>query len=105
MQLLSLVSVLGAATLATCQTDPAKGPVTGKLGDAPVVQTSAVGDTWVATFDGSQAGIKGTVTAVGSKTGIDYTLDFAALPTAQGPFGTPHHSAHSPPPEIPLLTG
>lgn len=91
MHLLSLVSVLGAATLATCQSDPAKGPVTGKLGDAPTVTTSAVGDTWVATFDGTQAGIKGTVTAVGSKTGIDYTLDFASLPTAQGPFGTPPH--------------
>lgn len=96
MHLLSLVSVLGAATLATCQSDPAKGPVTGKLGDAPTVKTSAVGDTWVATFDGSQAGIKGTVTAVGSRTGIDYTLDFASLPTAQGPFGTPHHT-HSHP--------
>ncbi|KAK1833866.1 hypothetical protein QBC39DRAFT_253756 [Podospora conica] len=92
MHFLSLVSVLGAATLATCQTDAALGPVTGKLGDAPAVTNTAVGDTWVATFDGTQNGIKGTVTAVGAKSGVDYTLDFAALPTEQGPFGFHVHA-------------
>ncbi|KAK3363133.1 superoxide dismutase [Lasiosphaeria hispida] len=83
MHLSSLISLLGAATLAACQTT--NGTVTGKMGDARQVKNNPVGEVWVATFNGSQ-GVKGTVTAVGATIGVNYTVDVTGLPTEKGPF-------------------
>jgi hypothetical protein len=86
MQLRSLVSLLGAASLAAAQTT-GNGTVTGKMGDARQVKNNPVGETWVATFDGTQ-GVKGTVTAVGWTLGVNYTVDVTGLPEGKGPFST-----------------
>ncbi|KAK1757831.1 hypothetical protein QBC47DRAFT_296684 [Echria macrotheca] len=86
MHLPSLVGLLGAATLAACQTAGGNGTVvTGKMGDARVVKNNKVGETWVATFDGTQ-GVKGTVTMVGWSIGVNYTVDVTGLPAGKGPF-------------------
>ena len=78
---------LSAISLATCQsTGGGNGTVvTGKMGDARAVKNNPVGETWVATFDGSQ-GVKGTFTAVGWTLGVNYTLDVTGLPEGKGPF-------------------
>jgi len=86
MQLTTLVSLFSAASLAAAQTS-GNGTVTGKMGDARIVKNNPVGETWVATFDGSQ-GVKGTVTAVGWTIGVNYTVDVTGLPEGKGPFST-----------------
>jgi hypothetical protein len=89
MQLLSFVSLLGAASVAAAQATTPNGTVTGAMGDAKPIKNNPVGETWVATFDGSQAGIKGTITAVGWTVGVNYTIDVTGLPEGKGPFSTP----------------
>jgi hypothetical protein len=69
MQLLSLLSLLGAATLAVGQSDNTTH-VTGKLGDArPVRNNPVIGEVWVAKFNGT---VQGTVTAVAAAVGVNY---------------------------------
>ncbi|KAK0624596.1 Cu,Zn superoxide dismutase-like protein [Bombardia bombarda] len=83
MHILSLVSLLGAATLAVGQSD--NTTVTGKLGDArPVRNNPVIGEKWVAKFD--SATVKGTVTAIAHKLGVNYTVDVTGLPEGKGPF-------------------
>ncbi|KAK0734782.1 Cu,Zn superoxide dismutase-like protein [Lasiosphaeria miniovina] len=86
MQLLSLVSLLGAAALGACQTSGANGTaVTGKLGDARQVRNNPViGEVWVATFNSST--VKGTVTAIANTVGVNYTIDVTGLPAEKGPY-------------------
>jgi hypothetical protein len=84
MQILSLISLLGAATLAVSQET---NVTTGKLGDARLVRNNPViGETWVATFDSSA--VKGTVTAVAHTVGINYTIDVTGLAADKGPYST-----------------
>lgn len=86
MQLLPFLGLIGAASLAAAQTSGGNGTVvTGKMGDARIVKNNPVGETWVATFDGSQ-GVKGTVTAVGWSIGVNYTVAVTGLPEGKGPF-------------------
>jgi hypothetical protein len=92
MQLLSFVSLLGAASVAAAQATTPNGTVTGAMGDAKPIKNNPVGETWVATFDGSQAGIKGTITAVGWTVGVNYTIDVTGLPEGKGPFNYHVHA-------------
>lgn len=82
MRVTSFVSLLASATLAAAQAPGAN--VTGQLGDAKEIKNNPVGETWVATFTGA---VKGTVTAVGSALGVNYTVDVTGLPEGKGPFG------------------
>ncbi|KAK3393536.1 Cu,Zn superoxide dismutase-like protein [Podospora didyma] len=87
MYILSLVSLLGAAaTFANCQTSGGNGTVvTGKLGDArPVKNNPVIGEVWVATFNSTT--VKGTVTAIASNVGVNYTIDITGLPAEKGPY-------------------
>ncbi|GAB1310592.1 Cell surface superoxide dismutase [Cu-Zn] 4 [Madurella fahalii] len=82
MHILSLVSLLGAATLAASQ---AANVTTGKLGDArPVRNNPVIGERWVAIFNSST--VKGTVTAVAHTVGINYTIDVTGLAVEKGPY-------------------
>lgn len=82
MQLLSFLGLLGAASLAAAQ---ATNVTTGKLGDArPVKNNPVIGETWIATFD--SPALKGTVTAVAAKIGINYTIDVTGLDVAKAPY-------------------
>lgn len=83
MRVSSFITVLGAATLGATQGDNST-TVTGKLGDAkPVRNNPVIGETWVATFNST---VKGTVTAVAAKVGIDYTIDVSGLAANKGPY-------------------
>jgi hypothetical protein len=83
MQILSLVSLLGAAALVTCQSGNGT-VVTGALGDArKVTNNPVIGETWVATFNTT---VKGTVTAVANTIGVNYTIDITGLPAEKGPY-------------------
>jgi len=92
MQLLSLVGLLGAASLGACQT-AGNGTVTGKMGDARQVKNNPVGELWAAYFDGSQ-GVKGNVSVYGWTIGVNYTIDVTGLPAGKGPFSMFPFSAH-----------
>jgi hypothetical protein len=81
MQLTSIFTLLGAATLAVGQ---ASNVTTGALGDAQPVRHRPAGETWVATFD--SAAVKGTVTAVAHTVGINYTIDVTGLAADKGPY-------------------
>ncbi|KAK3987794.1 hypothetical protein QBC44DRAFT_270516 [Cladorrhinum sp. PSN332] len=82
MQLFSLFGLLGAASLAASQST---NVTTGKLGDARQVKNNPViGETWIATFD--SPALKGTVTAVAAKIGINYTIDVTGLDVAKAPY-------------------
>lgn len=82
MQLTSLFTLLGAATLAASQSS---NVTTGALGDArPVRNNPVIGETWVATFDSSA--VKGTVKAVAHTVGINYTIDVTGLAADKGPY-------------------
>ncbi|KAK4462988.1 hypothetical protein QBC42DRAFT_345958 [Cladorrhinum samala] len=82
MQLISFFGLLGAASLAAAQ---ATNVTTGALGDArPVKNNPVIGEAWIATFD--SPALKGTVTAVAAKIGINYTIDVTGLDVAKGPY-------------------
>lgn len=82
MKLSSVLSLLGAATLAAAQS---ANVTTGKLGDArPVRNNPEIGETWIATFD--SAAVKGTVKAVASTVGVNYTIDVTGLAVDKGPY-------------------
>ncbi|KAK4193247.1 hypothetical protein QBC35DRAFT_543166 [Podospora australis] len=82
MKTFSLLSILGAATLAAAQAS--NTTVTGKLGDArPVKNNPVIGEVWVANFDSET--VKGTVTGVAAKIGIDWAIN-VTLPAEKGPF-------------------
>ncbi|KAH6853959.1 superoxide dismutase [Chaetomium sp. MPI-CAGE-AT-0009] len=84
MQLISLLTLLGTATVAVGQVTGPNG-TTGALGDAQEVKNNPViGETWVATFDSDA--VKGTVTAVAHTVGINYTLDVTGLVVDKGPY-------------------
>ncbi|KAK3330043.1 Cu,Zn superoxide dismutase-like protein [Apodospora peruviana] len=77
---LSLISLLGAATLAACQ----NATVTGKLGDARQVRNNPViGEVWQAKFNGT---VKGVVTAVANTVGVNYTIEVSGLAADKGPY-------------------
>ncbi|KAK3941802.1 Cu,Zn superoxide dismutase-like protein [Diplogelasinospora grovesii] len=79
----SIVTLLGAAALVTCQGTNGT-VVTGKLGDArPVTNNPVVGEVWVANFAGT---VKGLVTAKAAAIGVNYTIDVTGLPAGKGPF-------------------
>jgi len=81
MYIHSLLGFLGTATLAACQAS--NGTVTGKLGDArPARNNPVIGEVWKAKFEGA---VKGTVTAVASQVGTNYTLD-VEVPLDKGPY-------------------
>lgn len=58
---------------------------TGALGDArPVRNNPVIGETWIANFD--SPAVQGTVTAVASTIGINYTVEVTGLAVEQGPY-------------------
>jgi len=82
MHLTSFFTLLGLGGLAVGQ---GSNGTTGALGDArPVRNNPVIGETWVATFD--SAAVKGTVTAVAARVGINYTIDVTGLAVAKGPY-------------------
>ncbi|KAK4231143.1 hypothetical protein QBC38DRAFT_466952 [Podospora fimiseda] len=82
MQLFSLFTLLGAASLGASQST---NVTTGKLGDARQVKNNPIiGETWIATFD--SPALQGTVTAVAAKIGINYTIDVTGLDVAKAPY-------------------
>ncbi|KAK4144411.1 uncharacterized protein C8A04DRAFT_11535 [Dichotomopilus funicola] len=82
MQLRYLLTFLCPAMLAVSQ---GTNSTTGALGDArPVRNNPVIGETWVASFD--LPAVLGTVTAVASTIGINYTVDVTGLAVDRGPY-------------------
>jgi hypothetical protein len=77
---LSLISLLGAASFAAAQD---ANVTTGALGDAQPVYTK-IGETWVATFE--SAALNGTVRAVAAEVGVNYTISVTGLAEDKGPY-------------------
>lgn len=81
MQLTSLLTAVGLATLAAAQNETR---VTGKLGDAKQVRNNPViGELWRAQFQGTVSGI---VTATANSVGVNYTIAVVGLPADKGPY-------------------
>jgi hypothetical protein len=79
---LSLISLLGAASFAAAQD---ANVTTGALGDAqPVYTNPEIGETWVATFE--SAALNGTVRAVAAEVGVNYTISVTGLAEDKGPY-------------------
>jgi len=81
MQLTSLLTAVGLATLAAAQNETR---VTGKLGDAKQVRNNPViGELWRAQFQGT---VNGIVTATANSLGVNYTIAVVGLPADKGPY-------------------
>ena len=98
MHSISLITLVLATVLAcsNAQTTGAKGPVTGTLGNASIVEDNPPGLIYMATLPTKgffnpadpRGNIKGSVSATANPDGIgvSFQVNFENLPTSGGPF-------------------
>lgn len=95
MRSATLIAAVSGLALATAQSTTT--PVTGALGDAPVVNDNPKGATYVATLPPAK-GPTGTVTAVAANngTGVVFNVNVSGFPSSGGPFLYHIHDAPVP---------
>ncbi|KAI9843345.1 MAG: hypothetical protein M1837_006471 [Sclerophora amabilis] len=84
--MLSSVFMTALSGLALVNAQSTTTPVTGKLGDALVVNNNPIGVTYTATLPGTS--VKGSIsgTSGSNGTGVNWKVDFSNFPTEGGPF-------------------